>query len=531
MQDRWYQSEAVQSVFDYYESGETGNPVIALPTGTGKSVVIARLCKRILESGARRIIKLTHRHELISQNFEKLLAVWSLAPAGIYSAGIGRREAYNRITFAGIGSVCRRAALFAGVDVVIIDECHTVSPKVSTTYQKFIAELKAANPALVVIGLTATPYRLGQGMITNDGLFTDICYDLTDYDSFNRLISEGWLAPLVSKKPGSELDYSGVQIRNGDFAEDQLQIAVDKPEVTRRAINEMLAGAADRKSWLIFASGVKHADHIAEELCKVGIPCRPIHSKIPKDERKQWIQDFKTGRLRAISNNDVLTTGFDHPGIDFIGHLRPTCSTVVWVQTLGRGTRPAPGKHDCLVYDFAGNTRRLGPINDPVIPRPRQKQKGDAPVKLCPHCDTYNHTRAVVCVSCGKPFEEKVRFHDTADTAEVLKTDKLVVEEYDVDHIEYACYEPKDGRATSLKVTYVCGPWRFNEWASFESESGLAKHKARNWWRVRSLLPPPDTTGEAYERRGELEEPHRLRVWVNKRPYPEILEHLFPPRT
>ncbi len=158
----------------------------------------------------------THVKELIEQNYKTLLRIWPAAPAGIYSAGLDRKDVGFPITYAGIGSIHKKAHVFQKVDILLIDEAHLLSPKSSTMYRKFIEKLKEFNPYLIVVGLTATPFRLGQGMLTNEGgLFTHFCYDITGIDAFNRLINEGYLATLVPLRTKSELDVDGLHINQG----------------------------------------------------------------------------------------------------------------------------------------------------------------------------------------------------------------------------------------------------------------------------------------------------------------------------
>ena len=181
--NRWYQDEAEFSIFDYFQRGGAGNPVVAMPTGTGKSVVIANFIRRIFGYWPnQRVMMLTHVKKLISQNAEKLLSVWPVAPMGIYSAGLNSRDMIMPIVFGGVQSVAPaiKKSLeandgkpphlkhFGWRDLLIIDEAHLLSPSEDTQYQYIIAELRKINPYLKVIGFTATPYRLKQGMITED---------------------------------------------------------------------------------------------------------------------------------------------------------------------------------------------------------------------------------------------------------------------------------------------------------------------------------------------------------------------------
>lgn len=526
---RDYQQAAVNSVFQYFESGQTGNPVIAKPTGTGKSLVIAGLVKETLcQWSNQRFLILTHVKELIEQNSQKMVEYWPCAPIGIYSASLKRRDTMQPVIFGGIASVNKKAHLFGHRDIVIVDECHLLSPNDATMYRQVIAELKRINPYLKVIGLSATPFRLGQGMITEGGLFTDICFNLCTMEGFNWLIDQGYLAPLIPMSTETSLDVSGVHMSRGDFNQRQLQVAVDKAEVTHRALQESLEVAHDRACWLFFASGVEHAEHIAEMLQTFGVSAAAVHSKMSDAERDTRIAAFKRGELRCIVNNNILTTGFDHPPIDYIGILKPTTSPGLWVQMLGRGTRPSldTGKRNCLVSDFAGNTLRLGPINDPIIPKKKGKATGDAPVKICPECGCYNHTSARMCIACAYTFEFKTQLQATASTRELIKKEKEqpVVKHFDIAKVIYNLHQ-KTGSPPSVKVSYFCGLQMFCEWICPE-HPGFAGKKARDWWRQRHETEPPATTAEFLQTAGNLRIPKRLRVHVNKK-YPEVLGYEY----
>lgn len=524
---RPYQVEAVKSIFDYFSQGNKGNPLVALPTGTGKSICLAMFLQATYSYWPQqKVLLLTHVKELIQQNYEELLTLWPGAPAGIASAGLNKFEYNRKITFGGIGSVCKKAHLFGKVDIVLIDECHLVSPKDSTMYKRFLTELEKVNPFLKVIGFTATPWRLGLGHLTEGDLFTDVCYDITDLKGFNQLIADGFLCPLIPKQTKMILDLEGVNIVGGEFNQSQLQIAVDKDEVTREALRETMELARDRKQWLIFSSGISHSDRISEILNDSGIRTVSIHSKMGDKERDKAIAGIKSGKYRAAVNNNVLTTGFNHPPIDCIVVLRPTASPVLWVQMLGRGTRPslATDKKNCLVLDFAGNTRRLGPINDPVIPRAKGKKKGEAPVKLCGSCGTYNHASVSHCIFCGTEFSFAVKIKQTASSDELIKGDLPQVETFEVSDISYIRSD-RMGRAPILKVTYYCGLRSFAEYVCLEHE-GFAQRKARHWWKARTELPFPESVDAALNITNELKVSTHLRIWVNKQ-YPEILAHSF----
>lgn len=560
-QDRQYQSEAVGSIWAYFREHATGNPLVAMPTGTGKSVVIARFLQSVLmQFGRQRIMVLTHVKELIQQNYEKLMSLWNFAPAGIYSAGLNQRNFTQPITFAGIASVARWWAQFGHIDLILIDECHLLSPNDQTMYRTFIANLKSINPYLRVIGFTATPWRMGHGHLTDpyedskgnlmDPLFSDVCFDITALKPFNRLFDEGYLIPLVPKRPKLHLDTDGLHTRGGEFIEKEMQEKFDKAEITEAALREAMEYGADRKHWLVFASGTDHADHVCDMLNLMGIPADAVHSK--RAGRDKAIEDFKSGKIRALVNNNVLTTGFDFPGIDFIIILRATGSVVLWVQMLGRGTRPvfvgpydlntiegrhaaiqASGKLDCLVMDFARNTQTLGPINDPVVPKAKGKGGGDAPVKICEVCETYNHASVRFCggqpfktaLGCGAEFLFQVKFKTEAATDELIKIDEPVVEVFKVDSVTIDRHE-KEGSPPMMKVSYYCGYKSYSEFICIQ-HTNFAGRKARQWWKARTDVEMPATTAEAIAIADQvLAAPTHIRVWTNKK-YPEIMAFCY----
>lgn len=548
IQGRAYQTEAVSSIYSYFQKNATGNPLIAMPTGTGKSVVIALFLHSIyMQWASQKVLVLTHVKELIEQNYAKLISLWPEAPAGIYSSGLNRRDVLQRIIFAGIASVAKRADLFGHVDLILIDEAHLVSPSEATMYRTFLAALLMINPQLRIVGFTATAYRLGYGKITEgeEALFTDICFDICGMEAFNRLIAEGYLAPLVSKRTKTMLDLDGVHMRGGEFISKELQQAVNKDDVTRAAIEEAMQYQHERHCWLTFCAGVEHAIDTADIMNDMGIRTVAIHSKMKAGERDDAIAGFKSGYYTAATNNNVLTTGFDHPPIDLILMLRPTASTPLWVQMLGRGTRPydfnKPGdvdpvafpyvKRNCRVLDFSGNVRRLGPINDPVIPRKPGQGGGDAPVKLCGKCDCWVHASLRFCNTehddgtiCNEEFVFTTKLNTSASSAEIMKGDMPVTEVFKVDHLTYTSHHKQD-KPSSLRVTYYSGLRKFDEYVC-PLHDGWAFRKAAKWWSDRTSAPMPGTIEGVLETVTNLSAPTHIRVWTNKT-RPEIMAFCF----
>lgn len=336
---RPYQSAAIGAIYGYFAE-KAGHPLVVIPTAGGKSLVMADFIKGVLEQWPdQRIVIVTHVRELIAQNHAELMTVYPEAPAGIYSAGLGLRQIDARILFAGIQSIHGKAYDVQQADLVLIDEAHLIPRKSNTIYQRFLGDLKIINPRLKIIGFTATPYRLDSGMLHEgkDALFTDIAFEV----SVRELIDEGYLCPVISKSAVTELDVTGVGTRGGEFIPSQLKSAVDRDEVTRAAVRELVTYGAARKSWLVFCSGVEHASHVAEALQALGFSCATVFGDTPTHERDRVIAAFKRGEIRALVSMGVLTTGFNAPGVDLIAMLRPTKSTGLYVQMVGRGTQLA----------------------------------------------------------------------------------------------------------------------------------------------------------------------------------------------
>lgn len=539
MKLRDYQRASIDSIYNYFDSGKTGNPLVVLPTGSGKSLVMSFFVREVLDMwGNQRFAIVTHRKELIAQNYAELMGIMPLAPAGIYSAGLNRKEINSQVLFAGIQSIYRNAEDVGKVDLMLIDECHLVPRTGNTMYRRFIKELLLINPHMKIIGLTATHYRLDSGLLTEgeERIFTDIAIEIP----VTHLIEHGYLAPLVSKGTATSYDLSGVSIRGGEYVQKDLQKVVDKNPLTESAVQEIInyGIGQKRRSWLIFCSGVDHAEHVRDCLREHDITAKTVTGSTPQAERGQILEDFKAEKIQAITNCDVLTTGFNAPKTDLIAFLRPTESTALYVQMAGRGMRIAPGKSDCLVLDFAGNVRKHGSID---IVRPKASggsggdgEPGEAPMKLCPECESIVFTGIRTCPDCGYEFPPPEVYHaPTADTAEIIHEQPPLW--YDVDDVWYERHQKKD-KPDSIKVTYKCGYNEYNEWICLDHE-GYAKTKAISWLAERA----PEMSGECIRLAGVNEIlpiaqtlliPKRIKVG-RKGKFNQIYEHerLYDPTT
>lgn len=484
---RPYQRAAIDATWDYFQQHE-GNPLIVLPTGAGKSLTMAAFIKESMTAfPSMNILLLTHVKELIEQDARAIINYWPEAPVGIWSAGVGQKRK-DQITVAGIQSVHKLPAKFGMTDLCIIDEAHLVPRKSDTMYRRFLDALLAYNPKMKVIGLTATHYRMDSGLLT-DGegrIFTDIAYEADVGD----LIKAGWLCPLVAKNGSTKADLSSVHTRGGEFVEKELQDAMDKAHLIEGALDEVAQYAAERNHILGFCAGVEHAAHCAELARARGWTASHVSGDMHSTERDRIIGDFKSGRIRFLFNANLLTTGFDAPHIDCIIMLRPTKSTGLYVQIMGRGLRKHPSKDNTLVLDFAGNVERHGPIDQIRVKKKGGKGEGlsVAPVKECPSCHELLPTMVMQCPGCGHEFPRSAP-HGTEASEAVLVAALAEPRVYTVDSVEYERYA-KLGKAPSLKVTYWCGPSSFTEWVPIEDERSYVHKHAIYWFYQRGITCP-----------------------------------------
>lgn len=484
---RTYQKEAVQAVYDYYSGGNTGNCLIVLPTGAGKSLTMAAFIRQAIEQyPSTRIVLLTHVKELIEQDAKAIIRYWPQAPVGIWSAGVGQKRK-DQITVAGIQSVHRMPAKFGGTDLVIVDEAHLVPRNADTMYGRFLAGLKHHNPHMKVIGLTATHYRMDSGLLTDgeNRIFTDVAYEAHVGD----LIRQGYLCPLVAKNGATKADLSGVHTRGGEFVAGELQTAMDKEELINGALHEIDYYASDRKHILGFCSGIEHAQHCAEAARARGWTADYVSGNMDASTRDRVIGDFVAGRIRFLFNAMLLTTGFDFPSIDCIVMLRPTKSVGLYVQIMGRGLRMDGVKQNTMVLDFAGNVERHGPIDQ--IRVKSKRPKGDdaisvAPVKECPSCHELVHTSVMLCPGCGHVWESKPA-HGTVAADAVIVAGLEPPKEHAVTDVRYREHR-KFGSPPSVRVTYECGIAFFDEWVPIENEK--ARKHAVTWCWNRGIKCP-----------------------------------------
>lgn len=536
---RPYQQRVIDQLYGWWVAHPdiTAAPILELPTGAGKSIVIAELVRLLFDTWPEdhpRTVVLVPSKELAEQNAEKLRAMLpARISVGFYSASLGRKDAMADVIVATIGSIYKHAHRLGNIKCVLIDECHLVNPDGAEAgrYRQFLADL-AQLCTFRVAGCTATPFR-GNGVWLTEGdapLFTGIAAKV----AVQELLDAGFLAPLVRPVDAiaTRIDVEGVRVTSGDYKLDELDERVSN--YLPAAVAETMTLAADRKKWIAFTPTVATANQLAELLTQAGALSAVVTGETPNAERADLIAAFRAGRLRCLVTVVALATGFDVPDVDCVIWLRPTKSPVLYVQGAGRGLRIAPGKTDCLWLDFSDTTERLGPVDAIKGRAKKEKVEADAPYRMCPECAAQvRPAAACACPFCGYEFPppEAPAARNASNAAVMSHQVAPKINTYDVSRVSYGIHK-KDGKPDSLKVTYWSGMRVIaSEWVCFE-HTGFARAKAEAWFikrRPAGFTAIPGSVAQFFDWHGsgfQLAEPVAIKVDESAR-YPEVIGYQF----
>ena len=509
---RQYQQDAVNATYHYLKTRDD-NPCIVIPTGGGKTPVMATICNDAVRWGSR-VLVLAHVKELLEQTAGSLSHMYPDLFYGIYSAGLGSRDTQHDIIIGGIQSVYRRAFELGKIDLVLVDEAHMIPPDGEGMYRTLLKDLKIANPNIRIVGLTATPYRLGTGWICGpDNLLNEISFEISVKD----LIAMGYLSPLMSRagEAAARADVSTLHIRGGEYVESEVQDQMNDEKRVMAAVIDIAKQAADRKSVLIFASGVEHGKNITETLQEwvvdAGQSVEQLYGDSASAQRDAAIKKFKSGACKYLVNVGVLTTGFDAPNVDCVVLLRPTMSPGLYYQMVGRGFRLCDGKSNCLILDYGDNVLRHGPV-DKVRPKNAAKRTGEkeptdpeAQMIQCVNEMCRTIFEGSKCPCCGWEVPKPVRElkHDTKAGKESILSE-VKTNTYKITGTQYYRHEkrqqdPNNPKPPTLRVDYKIGFNQYkSEWVCIQHE-GFARKKAETWWAIRSQMPCPATVDEAVQ--------------------------------
>jgi DNA repair protein RadD len=481
---RPYQEEANEALDNHIRNKDT-NPCVVIPTGGGKSVLIAWAIQNWKRDYPPfRVCILAHRKELVQQNYEELIGLWPTGDIGIYSAGLGRKDEEHSILFAGIDSIYKRWGSLPAWDCILIDEAHRIPASGEGKYREFIQGCRIANKKLRVVGFTATPYRMGCGPICHkDHILNEVCYEANVGD----LIAQGYLCKLRSKMGDVQPNLDNVKRNSGgDYIVNSLAAAVDTDDVVTKAVRSAMGHIAReaRKSCVWFCVDVNHCRRVSSELRKYGVDAPVVTAETHSTERDRIAEGFKAGRYAHLCNVNVYTEGFNAKRVDCIALLRPTLSRGLYAQMVGRGLRVHPDKSDCLILDYANCIGEHGPIDC--------LDAGEVKLVECGNCNDMFSRAIRTCPHCGwvipkqeverqEAEEREKRLHDSEHSNKNIlgsEPETLAVSEVTVHR------HRKPGAPDSIRVQYRCGISTFREWICLD-HGGFAETKARRWWWIR----------------------------------------------
>lgn len=360
---RDYQQKSSDAAVSFFsDKKKKSNSIMVLPTGSGKSLIIADIASRL--EGHTLVFQPSK--EILEQNYKKLCS-YGILDCSVYSASFNSKE-ISRITFATIGSVKGHPELFTHFRNIIVDECHLVNPK-EGMYKDFFEIVNCK-----VLGLTATPYRLSSSQElgsmlkfitrTRPAIFKDVIYHV----QVSTLLDMGYLAKLnyypMDPVGWNELNLK-VNTTGADYTDKSLQKEYDRIDfygyvvhIVQRLMNPKQGGK--RKGILVFTRFLEEAERLT-----YSIPgCAIVSGETPKATREQILRLFKAGEIPVVANVGVLTVGFDYPELDTVVMARPTMSLAMWYQIVGRAIRPHPSKEAGWIIDICGNIKRFGEVKD-----------------------------------------------------------------------------------------------------------------------------------------------------------------------
>ncbi len=404
---RPYQSAGIAAIREAFGPLRKRAPLYVLPTGGGKSLIMATIAHGASAKG-NRILILSHRQELIDQ-LSSALDITD-TPHGFIASGYPSNDHLTQI--ASVGTLVRRLDKTAEPSLILVDEAHHAR---SDTFQRILTHWKFVK----ILGVTATPIRLsGEGL-------GEIFDHLIVGPSMKELIAGNYLSDYRLFSPPT-VDTSGLHRRAGDFVTSESAAVVDKPAITGSAL-EHYERHANGLPALVFCVSIQHAKDVAEQFRASGHSALSLDGNMSREIRHGIVADFRAGKIRIITSCEILNEGFDVPGAHVGIFLRPTQSAGLWLQQIGRILRPCEGKSRAILFDHVGNSERPG-LGLPDEPREWQltydeevpRAKRAASVRVCPKCFCAVPSQTQSCPECGYQFPPKPR--------EILTKDGALVE-------------------------------------------------------------------------------------------------------
>lgn len=505
LQPRPYQEEGLQALHRHLIE-KTSNPCLVIPTGGGKSPMMAWAIQRFQKMAPWfRGCILAHRKELIEQNRDELQAICPDLKIGIFAASMKRKDYESEILIASIDSIYQRSGEFRPWDALFIDEAHRIPFSGEGKYRTFIRGSQRFNSRMRTIGWTATPFRMNGGELCHkDHILNEICYEakLTD------LIRDGYLSNLRTKIGEAQPLLDSVRKQRGDYVMADLAGITNNEKMVNEAVTEIirLITYEARQSVLVFCVDIAHCTMVANAFEKHGIKAPFVTAKTKAEDREKIVKQFKAGKLLVVLNVNVYTEGFNAPNVDCIVLLRPTLSPGLYSQMVGRGLRipnnvasNLPGrdvsavaihaetcsqKVDCLVLDFASCIDEHGPID--LLGGERTvlavcyncRESFSRAIRICPACGT-ELPKAEIERAAAEEMNKRLHGKKASQKA-ILSGVPMTLK---VDQVMCSRHK-KEGSPDSLRIQYRCGMDMYHEWVCL-NHPGEIRFKAQQWYRER----------------------------------------------
>ena len=484
-------------------------------TGAGKTVIIVRMIARYFKDHpGRSFLILMHKQELVTQfvnSFAKFTEI-DQREIGIACSGYSQQVILDRrITLATVQTLVNRVGEYPGADLVVVDETHRVTIDEDSQYCSLLAMLREYRPAHKVIGVTATAYRLGHGMIYGDrcrpgriNYFPELTHRIT----YKELVAGDHLMQLSGRIASSDsitADLANVRV-SGDYNLSALGEVMSRVVHVQSAVDGFERYGLEHQHVCVFCCTISHCEAVAQAFRDRGYKTVVIHSQLSSIERAANLASWQSGRARIAVSINILVEGFDFPALSCLVFCRPTKSPTLYVQALGRILRKHDGKTEALLIDLTDNTKNFGlDLDNPQFTIPSGMDgEGEAPTKLCPgenddgtFCGQLVHASLRYCPYCLYEFEVQ-----PATDALVGEMKPVVFsrppEPFFVTDVFYEMHESKKNGKWLIKVVYMCGLKDvFFEWVCLpDYYEGFAVIKARQWWEDRSDEPFPETCEE-----------------------------------
>ena len=400
---RDYQQDALSGIWRYWREDEGTAPLVVVPTGGGKSVIIAEMIRLIRRKNDKvRILMVSHVKELVVQNLERMR---QNAPDLSSSIGImtGPYTENRRapILCGTIQTVINRKEQFEDTpfDLMIVDEAHLIPTRDSSQYRTLIAYLRSINPNMRLIGFTATPFRLDSGYLHQgaDAMFDGVAADVP----IKTLIDDGRLVTPRTTWNAESMDVTKLKTQAGEYTAESQDEAI-RPVIGKMALDALKQGSrTERDRWLWFFPSVESAQIACDWLEINNQKAVCIHGGLPAIERDDLMRQFSEGEVQHCTNVNIMTTGIDIPAINHIVLARATKSTVLYIQMCGRGLRPYDGKDRCVILDYGKNAQTHGTLDRPRIHEKGKPKDREPAARQCKACGCYMESDAAHCPECG----------------------------------------------------------------------------------------------------------------------------------